>query len=105
MKIKTIETFMTTITALTIADSCVPLISIKVMMVRINNAGVLIIPCTPVADISIGEWHHSYGIDPPIKLFKYWLQEIATVAAPKAYSNTNDQPIAQATISPNVAYA
>src|SRR5258705_7465656 len=103
MKIRTIETLITTIIALTTADSCVPLIKIKVIMVRISNAGALMMPCTPVADISMGEWHHSYGIDPPIRLLRYWLQEIATVAAPKAYSNTNDQPIAHATISPKVA--
>src|ERR1700743_1845973 len=104
----TIATFINTITALTVADSCVPLMSNKDNKSNINNAGRLIIPWWVVPSImafSNGEWHHSNGIRPPSSLLAYSLQLIDTVAAPSAYSSTSAQPITQATISPIVAYA
>ena len=52
--------------------------------------------------LSKGEWHHSYGMAPPSKLFKYSLHAMETVAAPSAYSITNAHPMIQATSSPMV---
>src|SRR5208282_2273280 len=103
MKANTMPTFTATITALTVADSDVPLISKRVRMRTMNSAGMFMMPCAPVPiSVSKGEWQQEYGILPPHNLFKYSLQAIDTVPAPNAYSSTRAQPITQAMISPIV---
>ena len=92
------------------ADSSIPFISTKLITNKIITDIILNVPlwCTPALSTnpSKGLWHHSYGtavLKNCIKnLFKYSLQAIETVAAPKAYSKINAQPIIQATISPIV---
>src|SRR5215204_1473740 len=102
----TIDTFRTTMTLLTHADSEIPRINRPERIARITTAGMFMIPVTPSAEVSNGEWYHWYGISIPMNIstrFAYSLQAIATVAAPTAYSSTRSQPITHATSSPIVA--
>src|SRR5271165_7112365 len=103
MKASTMPTFTATMMALTVADSEVPLISSRVRIRTMNRAGTSIMPWMPVTGWdSNGEWHHAYGIAPPVNLFKYSLQAMDTVPAPNAYSSTSAQPMTHAISSPMV---
>src|ERR1044071_9479502 len=106
MTASTIETLRMTMMPLTNADSRVPRMSSSVSTMRMNTAGMFMIPWTPSPD-SNGEWRHWYGMPNPMTsriLLKYSLHAIATVAAPTAYSSTRSQPMIHATSSPIVAY-
>src|SRR5688572_28907028 len=103
---RTIDTLRTTIRLLTHADSEMPRISRPDRIARMTTAGMFMIPVTPSADVSNGEWYHWYGISIPTNIstrMAYSLQAIATVAAPTAYSSTRSQSMTHATSSPIVA--
>jgi hypothetical protein len=102
MNTRTMPTFIATMMVLTVADSEVPLISKSVRIKTMKSAGTFMMPCTPVVEVSNGEWHHSKGIRPPHNLLRYSLHAIDTVPAPNAYSSTSAHPITHATNSPMV---
>ena len=106
MTSSTMLTFTTTMTLLTIADSCVPRMSSAVSSSRMNSAGMLMMPWAPAMD-SNGPCENSYGTRIPnhsSTRLAYSLHAMATVAAPTAYSSTRSQPMIHATSSPIVAY-